>query len=367
MTGTTPAAPAPAPSRPARAPSRSLVGPRVDAWLLGGLGVLAWVFLSAPGPVPEGLVPVMSGVVFWILLALVGTHFGVSYHLAYGQGREAVLRRPFALVVVPVGLVLATLVLCMAALMGADELARGGVQVGIMAVFTLTGWHYIKQVYGVSRVGASLQGLGIPPLIGKILRYGLYPVWFVDALATWVPGFLDEYYGFGAGVTWVPRWVLDGMGLVATGGAVVVVGCWVVLSAQWGRLVPATMWAPYVAGFLWLTRPPDHFSAAVVLGALHAVQYLACAHRAEVAWAVERGESRVVMWWTSVFGGALATGMLLSYWAPMWLGWVTDGTSVGLIPAAMLFVTFNLHHYAVDAVIWRSRDGHLRRIVKGPG
>jgi hypothetical protein len=123
------------------------------------------------------------------------------------------------------------------------------------------------------------------------------------------------------------------------------------------------MWTPIVAGLLWLTWTPDHVSGILVLGALHAIQYLVCAHRAELAWAVERGEPRV-NWWASVFGAGLATGMLLSYWLPMWLGSATGATSLGLFPAALLFVFFNLHHYAVDAAIWRSGGDHIRRIVR---
>ena len=351
---------------PVRTSTRSLVGPRSDAWLLGGAGVLAWLLLATPGPLKAFEVPTLGYGIVWVLMALVGTHFGVSYHLAYGQGREAVRQRPFALVVVPLGLVAATVVFCLAAASGADAVAQGGVQVGLMTVFTLTGWHYVKQVYGVARLGVSLRGLKIDPVTGKVLRYGLYPVWFVHALATWVPGYEDEYYGFTSGVQILPRSALELMQSVALLGGLAVVGCWVVLALRWRQWIPATMWAPYLAGFLWLTRAPDHASAIIVLGALHAIQYLACAHRAEVAWATERAESSTVVWWASAFGGALATGMMLSYWAPMWLGWATAGTSIGLIPAAMLFVIFNLHHYAVDAVIWRSRDGHLRRILSGP-
>ncbi|MGY6501078.1 MAG: hypothetical protein ACXIVQ_09350 [Acidimicrobiales bacterium] len=365
MTVTVPVASAPAPAPSAPGQTRALVGRRVDAWLLGGIGVVAWVLLTGPGPLASVSVPVLGYGIVWVLMALVGTHFGVSYHLAYGQGRVATLQRPVALVLVPAGLVMATISLSVAALAGAEAVARVGVQIGLMAVFTVTGWHYVKQVYGVSRLGVSLRGLSIDPLIGRLLRYGLYPVWFVHALSTWVPGFEDELYGFTSGVQLFPRGALDVMQGIAALSAVGVVACWVVLSLRWKRLVPATMWAPYLAGFLWLTRPPDHASAIVVLGALHAMQYLACAHRAEINWGAERGESRTLVWWTSVFGGALATGMMLSYWAPMWLGWATEGTSIGLLPAAMLFVTFNLHHYAIDAVIWRSRDGHVRRMLGG--
>lgn len=372
MTAVVPVTSAPAPASPGHTSvgspgaTRWLVSPQLDAWLLGGIGVVAWLLLAAPGPLGALRLPVLGYGIVWVLMAVVGTHFGVSYHLAYGQGRDALARHPVALVLVPVALVVATVVLCVAAATGADSVARGGVQVALMSVFTLTGWHYVKQVYGAARLGAALRGLPVDPTVGRILRVGLYPVWFVHALATWVPGYVDEHYGFRSGVALLPATTVDVMRFAAAVGAVAVAGCWVVLAVRWRRGVPGTMWAPYVAGFLWLTSPPDHLSGIVVLGALHGVQYLACAHRAEVAWAEERGDSPPVVWWASAFGGAFAAGMVLSYWAPMWLGWVTEGGSIGLIPAAMLFVTFNLHHYAIDAAIWRSRDGHLRRIVGGP-
>ena len=32
----------------------------------------------------------------------------------------------------------------------------------------------------------------------------------------------------------------------------------------------------------------------------------------------------------------------------------------------LTFVALNVHHYAIDAAIWRSRGEHIRRIVQGP-
>jgi hypothetical protein len=127
------------------------------------------------------------------------------------------------------------------------------------------------------------------------------------------------------------------------------------------------MWTPYLAGFLWFIWTPGHISTFLVLGALHGAQYLVCAHRAEVAWSATRSADRPAIWWASVFGGALAGGMLLSYWLPMWLGDAAAGTGLGPIIAVLLFAWFNLHHYAVDSAIWRSGGGHVRRIVAAAG
>jgi hypothetical protein len=341
-----------------------LVGPRLDAWLLGGAGIVAWVVMQRPlGLDLPVTVPTLGGPVLWVLLAIIGTHFGISYHLAYGQGRTAVKRRAGLLIGVPVGLAVAAVAVCVAALVGSEATARLLTRALLATVFTLTGWHYIKQVYGVTRLTAAMHGLSIDRRSGQILRYGLYPVWFLDAAIIWTVGFRPTQYGFDAGANVLPRLALGLVGVLVAASAVALVVCLVRLAVVWRRLPPASMWTPIVAGMLWLTFTPDHVSGILVLGALHAIQYLACAHRAELSWAVERGEPRAG-WWASVFGAGLATGMLLSYWMPMWLGSATDATGLGLFPAALLFVFFNLHHYAVDAAIWRSGGDHIRRIVR---
>lgn len=341
-----------------------LVAPWADAWLVGGLGVVAWVMLvGPPGPLSFVAVPEIGGVLLWVLLAVTGTHFGISYHLAYGQGRAEVLRRWPALVGTPIVLAAAAAVVVVAALTGRQGLAEGAIRVLLVAVFTLTGWHYVKQVYGVTRLFGALHGLRITDRDAKVLRYGLYPLWFLNASIVWTQGYRPASYGYAGGFEVLPpvtEWVLMA---AAVASFLVVAVCFVRLGLRWRRVPPAAMWTPYLAGFLFFVWTPGHISTFLVLGALHGAQYLVCAHRAEVAWGAERAPGRPVAWWASVFGGALAGGMLLSYWLPMWLGDATATTGLGPIVAVLLFSWFNLHHYAVDSAIWRSRDGHVKRIM----
>lgn len=369
MTATIPTPAAPtvalgAPSATRRVTAPRLVGPRLDGWLLGGAGIVAWVLMTQPFGFDLWSLPTLGGPVLWGMLALIGTHFGISYHLAYGQGREQVRARAGYLVAVPVVLGLAAIVVCAAAIVGSDVTAQTLMRVLLVAVFTLTGWHYVKQVYGITRLTAAMHGLPIDRTSAKVLRYGLYPVWFLDASAVWIVGSRPTEYGFEAGANVLPRIT---MGFITVGLAMSIVALVVTfarLTVVWRRLPPASMWTPVAAGVLWLTWSPDHVSAIVMVGTLHAVQYLVCAHRAELALAADRGESATVNWWACVFGAGLATGMLLSYWMPMWLGAATGSTALGLFPAALLFAFFNLHHYAVDAAIWRSGSGgHVPRIL----
>jgi len=341
------------------------VSPRLDGWLVGGLGIVAWVVLVRPLGIGGSVaVPAIDGGLMWVLLAITGTHFGISYHLAYGQGRSEVQRHWLALVAVPAVLFVACTAVVAAALVGASAAAELGVRLLLVAVFSLTGWHYVKQVYGVARLTGAVHGLGIDTTAAKVLRYGLYPLWFLNASIVWTQGYRPASYGFAGGFEVLPPVTEGLLAVAAVTSGVVVVGCFVRLALQWRRPPPAAMWTPYAVGFLWFVWTPGHVSTFLVLGALHGAQYLVCAHRAEVAWGEARAEPSPLVWWASVFGGALAAGMLLSYWMPMWLGDATAATSAGSVVAVLLFAWFNLHHYAVDAAIWRSRDGHVQRIVR---
>lgn len=348
----------------AGAERRYLVARGVDGWLVGGLAIVAWlVFVGLPG-LPQLEVPAFQGAALWVLLAIIATNFGVSYHLAYGQGRSEVLRHRGALVVVPLVLVAFGVAVVIATALDLTDSARSGARIGLVAVYSLTTWHYVKQTYGVVRIGAAINHVHLGRRTAQILRYGLYPLWLFEASTVWSRGYVANDYGFDASFTLLPGSTVS---LMRTGSVVsltAIVAALMVVAVQARRVPPATMWTPYAVAALWIVWQPDHVSAVLVLGAAHALQYLACAHRVEVVWGVERHEPRTI-WWCSVFGGALATGMLLTYWLPMWFGYA-GGSRLGVTMAAMLFVVFNLHHYAIDAVLWRSRDGHVRRITRGP-
>jgi len=345
-----------------RSTNNYLVSPRSDAWLLGGLGIVAWVFFSAPSWGWYSSIGAIEGPLYWFLLALSGTHFGASYHLAYGQGRHHVRQQANLLVTGPLLLVAVSIGVVIIAAVGARERADEILRFLLVGVFTLTTWHYIKQVYGVMRVGASLNQLKLDPLSTKVLRYGLYPLWLVEAGKVWSGRSTATREDIAISYELLPRSAVTTLEWVSWVSMATIAVVFARLLLRWRRL-PGTMWTPYVAAFLWLVYTPGVASTVLVFGALHGVQYLACAHRAEVAWGTERSPGSPTIWWASVFGGALATGFLLVYWLPQLLTGSTETTAVGTIPAALLFVGFNLHHYAVDASIWRFGGEHIARIT----
>ncbi|HQZ33285.1 MAG TPA: hypothetical protein PK020_02615 [Ilumatobacteraceae bacterium] len=344
----------------------ALVHLSLDGWLLGGFGILAWLAVTdLPGP-GGPLLGTLNSTTVWILLAFASAHFGASYHLAYGDGRASLQRHPLALLWVPlfVVAVIVTVVVMMErnSVNNADWLLRAL----LILVFSATGWHYIKQAYGVAMLSLRLRGIRPLPNEIRALRYGFYPIWIVDLMDIWAQGHRATYRRYDIGVALFPRWVEQAARLLAGGCVIGVIGVLFVVSARSRRVPPMGAWAPYVAGGLWFVLPPSYLSAAAVIGATHSVQYLTCVHRAEVNWGRERGERNMLHWWLCVFGGATAGGLLVATWVPDMIDRAAPELPLPGVIGALFFVALNLHHYAIDASMWRSGGQHVRRIVNGP-
>ncbi len=343
-----------------------LVHRSLDGWLLGGFGIVAWLAVSdLPGPGGPLLGPLNSTTV-WILLAFASAHFGASYHLAYGDGKASLRRHPLALVWVPLTLfaALATVVVLMES--NSVDTADWLLRALLILVFSTTGWHYIKQAYGVAMLSMRLRGIRPRPNEIRALRYGFYPIWIVDLMDIWAQGHRATYRRYDIGVELFPRWVEQAARLLAGGCVIGVIGVLFAVSARNRQLPPMGAWAPYVVGGLWFVLPPTYLSAAAVIGATHSVQYLTCVHRAEVNWGRERGERNMLHWWLCVFGGATAGGFMVATWVPDLINRAAPELPLPGVVGALFFVALNLHHYAIDASMWRSGGQHVRRIVSGP-
>lgn len=344
--------------------SDGLVSARADGWLVGGAAIALWFVITAQRLLHAPAVPGISGGLYWFFLTLTAAHFGVSYHLAYADRDAGVRRHPLALVAGPA--VTAAAVVVAWVLPGAHG-SRDVLGVLISTVFALTIWHYAKQAYGVARLGGALAGARVSRGQNLVLRYSLYPLWFLSLVELGTKGRGGSMFGYPVGIGLFPPWMTSltrGLCVVALVAFAATIA---MMSRQAGRLMPAAVWAPHVAGFLWIAFGPGYQSAAIVLASLHALQYLACVHRAERTWAVARSQPQANLWLLCVFGAAAAGGLFLTNWlAPALAATVGGGSTTGTFGAG-LFVVLNLHHYAMDAVMWRSSGTHVKRMVRPSG
>jgi hypothetical protein len=342
----------------------ALVGRRVDGWLVGWLAVAVWSasLVTDHTGAPIGLRDAVTAV-YWIGAVVTAAHFGLSYHLAYRDGARSVRARPFALMQGPLLLVVVLGGLTVVALAGGADLTRTVTSALITSVYLMTTWHYIKQTYGVGRVGAAFGHVALDPWDVRILRYGLYPLWFLGAAQVLVRDTGYSLAGFPVGYGLLPAGSLPLLRALALVAALPVLAVFVRAALRRRALPPAVMIAPYVAAFLWLGLPPNPVLTVLLLAPFHGLQYLAIGHRAEVATATARPS---LAWWLNIFVGAACGGLLISHWLPGLLDAHVHATHGRLLFGAAFFVFLNLHHYLIDAVIWRSKGDLVRSLVRRP-
>jgi hypothetical protein len=345
---------------------RVLVARRVDGWLVGWLAVLVWCGCFAVVHWGVGISSTVLTAVYWTGAVITAAHFGLSYHLAYSGGRPALRARPVALLAGPLVLcaVLGSIVVISIRSGGTSAVAITGAL--ITSVYLMTTWHYVKQVYGIGRIGAAYAGISLATWDVRVLRYSLYPLWALGAAQVLIRHQTYNLAGFHYGFPVLPGGVLPVLRVLAVAAAVPVAVTFFRLRARTGQWPPSVLVAPYVATFLWIGLPPAALLTILLLAPFHALQYLAIGHRAEVAVAATRGTQLSVVWWLNIFAGAACAGLLLSRWLP---GLLDDrlGTAGGpLLFAAAFFVFLNLHHYLIDASIWRSKGELVRAMVRKP-
>ena len=250
---------------------------------------------------------------------------------------------------------------------GASSLqTRRATQIAIVSVFSLMTWHYIKQVYGVARIGASYRKIALTGREVRVLRYGLYPLWLIGAGRVLARGSGARCAGFDVGVDLIPNGVSATARVVAILCAAAIAVVIARASARCKVLPPPLVVAPYLAAFLWLAAPTNYFGATIALGAVHAMQYMACCHRAEVALGLAPLTRRSALRWAEIFGGAACGGLIISLWLPQRLDTTVTVAGAPLLFTAVCFVFLNLHHYLIDAVIWRSTGDLVKAMNRRP-
>ena len=351
---------------PAAVGERALVWRRADGWLVGWLAVAVWVaaWVMHHYGIHAGINAV--GALYWIGAVITAMHFGLSYHLAYSGGPSSLRARPFPLVVAPAALALLLCGVVVVSLHTGTATTAHVTSALITLVYLTTTWHYIKQVYGVGRIGAAYANVSLTGSDVRILRFGLYPLWFLGAAQVLVRGANYGLSGFAVGFGVLPGPTLLLLRVLALCSAVPVLIVFARIRMRTGVAAPALLVAPYVAAFLWLGIPVNQTLTILALAPFHALQYLAVGHRAEVAVASTRPGRHGGAWWLNVFAGAACGGLLLGRWLPSLLDNHFGHSGEPLLFAAVFFVFLNLHHYLIDASIWRSKGELVRAMVRKP-
>ena len=305
----------------------------------------------------------------WLIWGAAGVgamHFAMSYRLAYRDRGDAIRRHPVALLYVP-ALLLIAVGACVAGTLAGSATAADVLRSSVTIVFLLTMWHYIKQAYGVVRLAAGFAGFRLTSREALAIRYGLYPLWGLSVASYATGRSIADVDGFTVRADLVPALSSSArLIVVAVTGGVPGAQCSPVRQlANDGCRRPRWL-LPLIAAVMWVGWIPNVYAAFILLPAFHALQYVACLSRAQHTLNGYDAPTSLRQQWEllQIFVAAACAGLFLTrYASPLLQRFVP----IDVEPATWLlamFVFLNLHHYLIDATVWRS-NGELVGAVSG--
>jgi hypothetical protein len=372
------------PALPAVAPGSGWKGRAAELLLVGGatplLFVLSFVLRTALGLDAAELA--VGFAMFHAAHLLNDPHFAVTYLLFYEDAHGRAFGPSFAPaqrarwwmagVVVP-------LILAAWGIGAVASQSAAGIGLLFQLMYLLVGWHYVKQGFGVMTVLAARRGVRFTTTERRAILAHCYAGWAYAWASPFDPGRTVESKGVVFTTFAHPAGLLEiTLGLFAA-SSVALVYVLVRKRLREGRL-------PLVAPLLALLSSIwawSVFSAAdplvqYMVPALHSIQYL------YFVWLLKRNEGRVLerpphmgMSARTRIGltaaGALLLGLVLFDLLPMALddlaapaGGFADA-SLGATPCfAALYAFVNIHHYFMDAVIWRRDNPGTRHLLNDP-
>jgi hypothetical protein len=318
----------------------SILNPRSDIWLTGGLSVVVLVALAAFGLLGSREFLLQEFLILTVLLN--GTHFMASYRLLYSS-REHAAKYPWASFYVPGFLVIWMLA-------GIGLCSYNSEWTLPLHVLTATATlylalHYTGQAWGMVSSFAFLEGVRFEPSERRMLRF------FLRCMAVW-------HVVWGMKLLWPPapqytQYVLaldSFMNMLAVGSLLGGLRYFRRVGNRLGRRVPLRVVMPYVAlhvwyGFLYLF-PQSIFWVQI----FHALQYLPFPLRVELN-RTQRLEGAPTRW-----DGALTYIVVLVVTSALVFGlvpWLSKGMGQGAYSVWVAIASvINIHHYFIDGCIW---------------
>jgi hypothetical protein len=369
------------PAQAVRATVRVHARAAVEFLLVGGatplLFALSWIARRALGLDAADLA---FGFTFFYAAYLINDpHFAVTYLLFYEDagkrafGREfSPLQRAryvFAGALVPAGLS----AWAISALTMHSARALGLL---IQTMFLLVGWHYVKQGFGVMIALSARRGVRFSPRERLALLAHVYAGWAYAWASPFDPGREVEEKGV---VYWSvahPPGLERLTHFVFLATAIVLV---VVLALKWRREARLPIATPLVAllSTVWVWAVYSSADPLVVyaIPALHSLQYL------YFVWLMKGGEARECEgppWFERAAGvrlGLLAVSALGLGWAlfhavpsaldDFLVSKRARTSDLGATPYfAALYTVVNIHHFFMDAVIWRRENPKTRYLAR---
>ena len=345
----------------AEAESKVILSRRFDPILGGGLSLVVSVLVIGLGLITQaGASQFLLAIELYLFtdLFINGPHFIASYRVLYSR-IENLVKHPIVTIFFPTlsAIFLSYIVYCSYQMDAFDPL-------GVMAVLNLVApivlaWHYTGQSWGTTACFAHLSGFRISRKQRLLIRIGFFSL-FVYHIA-WAynsTGFVQQVLSEDEAGDYLMQSIMSLCRLlVAVGFIAGLYGFWQ-MSHQAGRQVPVRTWLPWAATFSWYVMLDFNPAAFFLLQFFHAFQYLMFPMRVELnEYTPKTRRSHHMIAYYVIL---VALGYIAFEWSSF------DAIPKELIPAGTaVMMIINLHHYFIDAVIWKIREPEVRQALFG--
>jgi len=356
------------------ATENALITPRIDAVCGGGLSLAVALIVIVYGSIStvgmDKMLIAVSAYLFTDLL-INGPHFMASYRVLYSR-RANFRHYPVVTIAAPI-LAFSFLAYVFVWCMEVDPSAIGETpanQLGVMIVLNwlapvLLGWHYVGQSWGATACFAYLSGFKMSVTHRRLVRCGFYALFVYHV--TWAcatMGLLESWFPQNQAGAYLMKSLMHVCRVAVL--ICFLMGLWGfrLMSIEAGRRVPAKVWLPWVATFSWYVMVDIYPQSFFLLQVFHALQYLMFPARVELNEHVKQGRPGMHM--MIYYVALVVIGFVVFEWTQI-LQWTLTPT----FPSQFLFLgtatmmMVNIHHYFIDAVIWKIRDPDVRRAVFG--
>jgi len=335
---------------------RHLHGPLADWFLLGGSSLVVMPLLML---LPTQRWQATVALTMMFLANFINhPHFAHSYQIFYRSFRakltsgDRAMRWRYA----GAGIVAPVLIIGYFAYGLATENLRM-VGLGFNAMGFFVGWHYVKQGYGMLMVDAAFKKRFFADEEKKLLLINAYAVWAFAYMHLNRVASQSDYWGVRTISIAMPGWLEAGAAIVAGAAALTVLTMLARRIAAGRKLPVAGLTAYLVTLYAWTAFPIFNPLCALVIPALHSIQYLAVVYRFQTnVTASKHGQGRRLAAIAGFALTGLVIGRLLFWGMPMMLsnGFAYRTELFGTTLFMFIFwIGVNVHHYFMDSVMWR--------------
>ena len=364
-----------------------LIQGRIDAVLGGGLSLAIAIAVIIGGALSESKMDWALGFIVAYLftdLLINSPHFIASYRILYSK-KQNIRKHPVVTLALPALAISLLVYVCYWGPLNTppehtqtqDTLAENALpnanpglpQPYVMLALTVLapiflGWHYMGQSWGTTACFAYLAGFRLNPSQRKLLRFGFLSLFAYHL--TWAcasMSILEQLFPQQRAGEFMIKSLMSACRVLVL--ASFLAGLWgfFQIAQEHKRRIPAAVWLPWVATYSWYVMVDVYPQSFFLLQIFHALQYLMFPARVEMN---QHPTTHVGKHMLIYYGALVLVGYLAFEWTSLveWVNLANPSGTMVLLGAATV-MCINIHHYFIDAVIWKIREPEVRDSLFG--